>query len=393
MEASDLTIGTFNLAYMVMHNVVANSEGPMVQQCQQEYAGGWDAMYNISKCTMNAARLISSFDIFGLQEVHWEHATSLMEAIRRSKPDATFEFVYHERGGQIIGCRSDKLGKPKSVYMGPFPLGPSVESPSWNPADVRGIQCVYIRELDSMFFNVHVPHRLNIKVELEKTYQEMQKKIKSKDMSRVRVFVIGDFNDDSGRLKGETINLFKHEMRIPKDLLIKTCCTDSGYRFPGDYILCSENVDIRYYGFPKGYVRGKPLMSDHDPLVLTIGKERSGPMRYNAVVIRSGSYVELRLLDADEDHFLSLALQHAHDQKLKWKVRKPHAWTDYGSAPHVTLDSTMAKLVGKMFEVKVFDKPYHFSTKTSHWIALPVELSEGLTCAYECHMSIGQQRI
>ena len=81
------------------------------------------------------------------------------------------------------------------------------------------------------------------------------------------------------------------------------------------------------------------------------------------------------------------------EKKLDWNIEKPISWTKYlDGGPHVTLSTHMTKYIGKKANVKVNSLPFHFTTDTSRWIALPVTLPTFLKCKYDCHISIGQEK-
>jgi hypothetical protein len=129
--------------------------------------------------------------------------------------------------------------------------------------------------------------------------------------------------------------------------------------------------------------------------------------QFRAKIQKDGNYLEGRIVGvvgshtfnkkAFEDELFELAQAYVqkHKQKQtelkKWEIEKPFAWM-YGSA-HMTLDAKYSDALGKDFNL-TFGKPYHFQTTTSRWIVLPVEHTfPEYTCAYECHVSIGQERI
>lgn len=109
-------------------------------------------------------------------------------------------------------------------------------------------------------------------------------------------------------------------------------------------------------------------------------------------VTRSGDYVQIRLLNVDEDALVDIARQYVRDNNLRWNIRKPYAWTDYGTGPHISLRPDMKRYVGDIVPVRL-KYIYHFVAPPSRWVAIEVELPPKYRCEYECHISIGQQRI
>jgi endonuclease/exonuclease/phosphatase family metal-dependent hydrolase len=400
-------IATLNLGYNVMANKPIGTEKPLVELCQSTYAGGWtDNSQRLASCTLNAARFLTTYDIFALQEVNGNYRIPLQSAIQSLNPQADYGFLvaeYFKNWFVMLGYNRKVTGDAVELYRG-LVVATDPQTGKANP-DQRAIQIVYFPRLTLMVINLHVAHRINLKEVIQNTLQKAHIKLPDHDFLNLRVVMMGDFNDENGTLITRSIRAFGHDLTVPGRKSVLACCTDSDYRLPGDYILLSENLlssTNNDYGFPQGYVRHQPLMSDHDPVVVTVhlklfttnGKPQA-EAEYTGVVVTSGDYVELRLLDIDEDDLFSVAKQYVKQKELPWKIRKPHAWTDYGSAPHVTLHRSMKKYLGQQFTVKVINRPYHFTSDTSHWVALPVELSEGspLKCEHECHVSIAQQRL
>ena len=127
---------------------------------------------------------------------------------------------------------------------------------------------------------------------------------------------------------------------------------------------------------------------------------------FTAVIQKDGGYLEGRIVGvvgsqtfnqkAFEEKLFRVAQAYVTKQKKhqtglqKWKIGKPFAW-EHGGA-HMTLEPIYFHSLGKRFHL-TFGKPYHFETKTSRWVALPVKQSSTqYKCGYECHLSIGQQR-
>lgn len=106
-----------------------------------------------------------------------------------------------------------------------------------------------------------------------------------------------------------------------------------------------------------------------------------------------GDFVQVRLDSKLEDALFGLAKDYVKEKELGWNIEKPLSWTEYkDGGPHVTLSTNMKKYIGKSATVKVSSVPFHFTTDTSRWIALPVMLPPFLKCKYDCHISIGQEK-
>lgn len=114
---------------------------------------------------------------------------------------------------------------------------------------------------------------------------------------------------------------------------------------------------------------------------------------YDAIVAASGSYTELLIFGINAEELVERAKVYVHEHKLYWNVRKPYAWTDYNSGPHITLSPDMRKYLNSRFRVRVYWQPYHFVDNHTRWVVLPAEIHSELTCKHACHVSIGQERM
>lgn len=241
-----LKILTLNLGYNVMSNQPVGSEAILVKACQTAYKGGWkDTSKQISACTYNAAQLISKYTLFGLQEVHATYAPQLIRTIQQLNPNAKFRFIPGSR--LLVGFDENVTGEGIAL------------TPIEHKLVDRGLQAVWFPKLGLLFINLHAPHGIDLISEIKKSVAQI--KINPK-----KVIMVGDFNDYTGFLRNKSIDLFGFQLRIPK-YSPPTCCADSGYAYPGDYIFTSH-YNNEYYGYPEGYTRGSPLISDHDPIVL-----------------------------------------------------------------------------------------------------------------------------
>lgn len=91
--------------------------------------------------------------------------------------------------------------------------------------------------------------------------------------------MMGDFNDAYGKFISKSIQLDKNTiLGLPNFNIPKTCCYEeqegltTRAKYKGDYIIVSENLEpyVTYYGIPNKYRRHRPLMSDHDPVMLVL---------------------------------------------------------------------------------------------------------------------------
>ena len=251
-----LRIGSFNLGFNVMSNQVKGSESPRVTACQKAYGGGWHTPL-ISSCTFNAAKFLSDYDLFGLQEVNPQYRQGLIDTIQSARPDAQFNFISGYRG-VMVGFNVKKTGP--GVQITP----PDYTVPSTPSQDNRGMQAVWFPQLQLLFINLHAPHNIPLRHNIEINLAQIATML---NQTPERVIMVGDFNDWQGTLLKESVTGLGRTLRVPQSKLVKSCCADSGYSYPGDYIFV-DTYHGEYYGLPPGYNRDAPMMSDHDPVVL-----------------------------------------------------------------------------------------------------------------------------
>lgn len=254
-----------------MANKLVGTEKPLVQLCQEKYYGGWvDKSQKLASCTLNAAKFLSDYTIFGLQEIHGNYRMALQEAIQASTSTADFGFLTAKYFGNwfvVIGYDRKITGPAIDLYQG---LLIAHDATGKSNPDQRAIQVVYFPKIKLIVVNLHVAHRIDLKGVIEKTLSQV-KLPPDVDRTKVKIVMMGDFNDEAGTLLKSSITIFGQRLTIPDGKRVLACCTDSNYRFPGDYIMLSDNLlPVSDYGFPSGYKRHQPLMSDHDPVVVTI---------------------------------------------------------------------------------------------------------------------------
>ena len=363
-------VATLNLGYNVMANKLAGSEAPLVKLCQSTYGGGWkDPSQQISACTYNAAELLSNYNLFGLQEVHPSYRQKLEETIRRLNPSADYGFI--SGPGILTGFDKNVTGEGVQVTPDGHLLGD------------RGMQVVWFPRLSLLFINLHAPHDLDLKREIEANLSTVG--VNLGKINADRVIMVGDFNDWQGNLLNQSIDLFGHQLRTPTSTPILTCCADSGYTYPGDYILVSDYRG-EHYGYPEGYIRGQPPISDHDPLVLIPREKRV----YSGRVKISGENTEILLSGVDPDSLFREAQDYITEKKLGWNINKPRAWSKPGSGPHVTLVPAMRRYLGTTVNIELGHLTHFIDGKT-RWVTYDVKTSPQLDCGYPCHLSVGQQ--
>lgn len=228
--APNLRVATFNLGNNITMNIPLGSEKNMVLKCQAEYG-------NSSECTVNAITLLSEYNLIGLQEV----PVARREFIKNIFP-SHYQYIM---GANIMTAYDPTITGPGMRLTSEYDL-----------LIDRGFQITYFPDISLLFINLHAPHNIDIK-------REIETKCKMYTQRAERVILAGDFNDFMGTL--DHVTIFSHKLIVPAK--IKTCCDDSRYSNPGDYIIPSDKY-WGYYGYHPGYIRHQPLMSDHDPVVL-----------------------------------------------------------------------------------------------------------------------------
>lgn len=257
-----------------MANKLVGTEKPLVELCQAEYQNGWvDKSQRLAACTLNAAKFLTSYSIFGLQEVHGSYRLALQSAIQSTKADADYGFLVAEYFKQwfiVLGYDKKVTGPATELYRG---LLIATDNKGTINPDQRAIQVVYFAKLNLVVVNLHAAHRIDLKRVIEQTLSSV-KLPAGVDPQRLRIAMLGDFNDEAGiLLKSSAVEIFSQRLTIPGGKRVLACCTDSNYRLPGDYIMLSDNLLEMIkgeYGFPLGYQRHQPLMSDHDPVAVKI---------------------------------------------------------------------------------------------------------------------------
>jgi hypothetical protein len=260
-QKKQLHLATFNLGYNVQADRIAGTEAQQVQLCQKRYLPGSTTETGLSKCTENASDFLARYDLFGLQEVNRYTQHLLENAIRRWKKRMKFHSTYYfdQSWGVVVGFDETVTGPGHVIYAGHIPQ--NIYSP-----DRRGIIAVYFPKLFLVFINLHAPHNLNLEKEVQRILDEIEKFAPS-NLAVYHAIMVGDFNDDSGRLINQKFSVFGQTLSLPHKEWVRSCCRDSQYKYPGDYIFTSNN-DWKHYGFPEDYDRDRELMSDHDPVIL-----------------------------------------------------------------------------------------------------------------------------
>ena len=410
---SNLKLASLNVGYNVMANTLTGSEAPQVAICQQAYQQneGWhNSKRNLASCSYNSAIFLSDYKLFGLQEVNRSLQKPFQDAIIHAgqQKGRDYQFIssyYFGEFGIVIGYDRNEMGPGIQITPNNYVFGDPGDK------DIRGIQAVFFPVRNLLAINVHAPHYIDLVYHLNANFAYIGKLLmqseagKSANLKETRVIVTGDFNDFKGLLIEPTIEgkltilgkvLMMHIKAI-EDVPI-SCCTDTNYKYVGDYIFDSHNNNEKnyYYGLPLGYDRRINLLSDHDPVVLIEVDDLKGKS-FTGIIVIVGSYVEIRLKDLDEDMLFDLAKVYLKRNGIDWRVHKPFAWSVYhghkkNGGPHVTLSSAMAKYQGQEVQVELGDI-YTYVSGNARWVMISAVLPSKLKCEYECHMSLAEQRL
>lgn len=264
---SYLKIATFNLGYRVQSNEILGSEAPQVKICQLTYSQtkGMAPNKKISQCTENGLNFILDyeFDLVGLQEVNTKYLDYY-----QSKFSPDYEIL--GKNYNYLVAKKSSLGKVEN--LGSFPLGD------------REILLCWSERQKLLILNLHAPHQIDLKIEIEKSFSQFWKSQRLDQMySPSRILVLGDFNDCYFKPLVELKLLGRKLKQHGKSEY--SCCTDTSsllcylpfvatkgqmltcnnFRCLGDYIFDTEYFDPGFYGtIPE--IKKIP-MSDHYPVM------------------------------------------------------------------------------------------------------------------------------
>lgn len=248
-----ISVASMNMASKVLSNVVGGTEAKFVAACKAKYPkyDGWHSPEKlISECSYNSARIISNYDIFGLQEVPSSTRKGLFKTLIR---------MNHSKNLKFFTSSTLTTGYDENVMGKGIPLTRNMKMGS------RVIQAIWFPERNIIFINLHAEHH----VDLVKLIEYTTSQIKLPRMNEnFRVLMTGDFNDRRGQLIKETVEVFGKKLRIPSgNKAPKTCCYRS-FGSVGDYVLDSEYYIPKYFGIHPGYDFKTDMNSDHLPAVM-----------------------------------------------------------------------------------------------------------------------------
>lgn len=289
-----MLIVSFNLGHNIQTNKVHGSEAEMVKLCQSTYN---DYSTNkLSPCSYNAAQFLadtvgdhlrgdhsqsdrhpdSGLFLIGLQELvindKWNFVDIIKQKLLKSQETTVCNLsVIYSRNTYstrdivkvAIIFDSDLFGYYEIVFDNKIEDtivdgGDPVKGFVFNSNKMgRPILCVYFHKLKLIVINLHMPH-FACDTLMEKFYQAIEplKKFK-KEIDRI--IVMGDFNDYENKMT----NLKICNKILYKNQYIKTCCFDTQYNHPGDYIFDTTKSNIKDTVVNNVNI----LMSDHYPII------------------------------------------------------------------------------------------------------------------------------
>lgn len=265
-QKNKLKLLTFNISAKVqlnknLHNmnyIPANFK--MVKKCQELYPSTYgysnisNNKYTISQCTKNTLDWIfqQNCDIIALQEVI-EKYLSIYNTLIPNLYD------YIEGLNLMLIYNIDKLGKLVQLNLNTY-----VNKNMDNKPILIGLSI----KLKLLIINIHIPHILPNNINRKEYIEQkinMNKIFSNYDIERV--IIMGDFNDtlDNSleQLNYGSLTLKQHN----RNDRILSCCYDSSYKYPSDYIFDSDYLQYGIYDIPED---SKSIaMSDHYPVLFT----------------------------------------------------------------------------------------------------------------------------
>ena len=263
---SHLKIMSINLGNNIFKNMLDGSEKRKVEHCREEY-------HNSSKCTQNVAEFMDSQgpDILGLQEcsrnvstfVEWmggeEMYTGHQEKVGSHLSACAVVYNHHTMGQH----ESIDL-KHEHEMSGEWAAYKEIHG-------VRSAAAVFFPKHGMIFASVWMGHlsEQSLKSALEQFAQTVYKSVPA---TISRMVVAMDSNDYSDALSGFSVLIDEGtDMRLKHNGSPHSCCDDTEYAYPGDYIMDTES-NTRTVLMDVGGGFDPNLMSDHKPVCLEVEK-------------------------------------------------------------------------------------------------------------------------
>lgn len=209
---------TFNMAFNIQLNYMGGSEAPMVRRCQTAFG---DAI----QCTRVAAKsfVACGADVICLQEAVKEGVVALVRELHQL---TTTRYRYKQ-------CRNAAI-----VYNAKFHATRVGKRIGYDDRGVREFVAIQIG--DTVYASVWLGH-LSSAQQFKRAFRTVGQALR--DVPYNRIVVGMDSNDYRGLLarKGVTVRIGKHRMYMAAHAArLNTCCEDSNYEYPGDYIMDSD---------------------------------------------------------------------------------------------------------------------------------------------------------
>ena len=308
-----------NLANNVFRNTVAGTERRVVQRCQDKYG-------NSQRCTRNVATYMASqgVHLLGLQEC--QDVGVFGKWMREASPAAFCTVAETVGGTQATSALvydlahtgpHDPIAMPHSA--GPF--GPQYSGP------VRSVAAAYFPRKQLVFASVwlnHLDHGLPLARALKALLTRMLAANAGKPVQRMIVTM--DSNDYTGSLKGFTYAVSGGAAAAaPLTLRLigqpRTCCDDSAYKFPGDYILdTAAGHETVLASVPAPLAS---YMSDHLPVRLQRREHASSSKQTTAAAKKGAAAAKKAAAVASKKKATEwMAKQRAWTQKMRLRCKK-----------------------------------------------------------------------
>jgi hypothetical protein len=290
---------TYNLGLRVQQNKLTSpelaSEQEQVRMCRAKYqtTRGWSRKYKnrLSQCTENAAGLVADLkiDIVGIQEADEFTMPVFVQHMQSLKDMKTTEYVLLQTGPVATIYNKTRTG-PGTLFYARQNTHPS--------ALIRAIQCIYFQKTGMVFINMWFGH--NTADDIDKLEDTLGPSISEAFIHTcgfnspiTRIVIAGDTNDDQGFFSHNSeygISLLgkKGSLHVPtnnsrntsmqeddepeekKDSAqkLRSCCTDSDFRYTGDYIFDSLSSTPAFFGVVRTSDGLETYRSDHRPVAL-----------------------------------------------------------------------------------------------------------------------------
>lgn len=231
-----LRVVSLNLGTNVQRNLLEGSEKVMVARCNRAS----------TDCAQNAAKWIcdKGASLAALQE--GPYSDRFVETLKDRG------YTLFNKGTVGVAVCVPGCAECEELYSVPSAKAAKAVHPS-----LRGVVAVYLPDIELVFVSLWLNHDEDKVQAIEILDKPLRKVLGSRPCSRV---ILGmDSNDDRGELLGKSVRLLGKKVFNAARKGSLTCCEDSDYKYPGDYIFDSAEGTVMQLG-PSGK---QQLMSDH----------------------------------------------------------------------------------------------------------------------------------